>query len=95
MIPISHNIIAPGVINAKDYTKVYTPLEGYLVTLDKKNGDSVQKGDLIATIESHELDLDIQLTKEKLKETQALELKAQNDIADLKPIKARIKLLQK
>lgn len=95
MIPISHNINAPGIINAKDFTTVYTPIEGYLETLHKKSGDSVKKGDLIATMRSYELDLDIELTQGKLKETLALELKAQNDIADLKPIKARIKLLKR
>ena len=95
MIPISHNINAPGIIYAKNFTTVYTPNEGYLETLHKKSGDSVEKGDLVVTMRSHELDLDINLIQGKLKETLALELKAQNDIADLKPLKARIKLLHK
>ncbi len=95
MIPISHNINAPGIIYAKNFTTVYTPNEGYLETLHIQSGDSVQKGELIVTMQSHELDLDIQLTQGKLKETLALKLKAQNDIADLKPLKARLKLLHR
>lgn len=93
--PISYNITAPGVINAQGFTKVYTPLDGYLVNLYKENGDSVLKGEMIAQMKNDELELDILLTKGKIKETQALELKAQNDIADLKPIKSRLKLLEK
>ncbi len=94
IIPISHAINAPGILFAKEYTTIYTPYEGSLDEIYVHNGDMLKKGELIVKMHSKELELDIQLTQSKLKETLARKLKAQNSIADLKPIEFRVKLLQ-
>jgi putative peptide zinc metalloprotease protein len=93
IIPVSYSLKAQGVVYAKAFLPLYTPNEGYIKTLHVQSGEVVKKGALIASLSNHEINLDIQMTQAKLQETLALELKAQNSIADLQPIKERIKLL--
>ena len=93
-IPISNSIRASGVLYANGFSSVYAPSEGYLVEVALQNGATVKKGELIATLLNEEMDLEIKSLETKLEKTLALELKAQQDISDLKPLKKRVLLLK-
>lgn len=94
-VPISHSIYAPGVLYPNDFTSLYAPDDAYLEEVKVKDGIYVNKGDLIASMRSQELEIKINITKAKLAETLALKLNAQKNIADLQPLDSRVKILQR
>ncbi|CAA6808894.1 MAG: Peptidase, M50 family [uncultured Sulfurovum sp.] len=94
MLPMSNSIRASGVLYATEFKSLYSVNEGFLKEVYIENGEEVKKGDLIAVMVNEELILDIAVTKAKLEQTHSLELQAQRDIADLKPLKERILLLK-
>jgi putative peptide zinc metalloprotease protein len=93
-LPVSNSIRASGVLYANGFSKVYTPNEGYLVEVYIKNGHYVKQGDLIAKLISPEMKIEQKSLIVELEKTEALSLKAQQDISDLKPLKKRIQLIK-
>jgi putative peptide zinc metalloprotease protein len=93
-VPIQYSINAKGVLYPKDFTTIYATDNGYLSKIYLKSGEFIKKGELIASLDSYELDLDILMTEAKIKETKALQLKAYKNIADLSPLKRRLKTLE-
>lgn len=92
--PFSYAIRAPGVIESKEFCKVYATTEGKLEKVYFKNGDFVRKGDVLAVLSNYELDLEMKTAKAGLIQTKALKQKAVYDsTADLKPLYEREKAL--
>lgn len=93
-IPVSNSIRASGVLYAKGFSSVYAPSEAYLTKVHFSNGEYVEKGALLLTFENENMDLEIKSLETNLDKTLALQLKAQQDISDLKPLKKRVLLLK-
>jgi len=55
--PFPNHFSAPGVVMAKQHTRLYAETEGYLAELALRSGDPVRKGQVIARIENPELRL--------------------------------------
>ena len=94
LIPFPNSIRAKGVIYAKGFSAIYAPSEGNLVKIYISDGEELKKGDLIAKLINREIEIEIKILRIKLEKTLTLELKAQEDISDLKPLKKRVKLLK-
>ena len=92
-VPVSNSIRASGVLYANGFSSVYTPNEGYLVEAYVKDGQYLKSGDLIAKLVSPEMKIEKKSLIVELEKTEALALKAQQEISDLKPLKKRIELI--
>jgi len=94
ILPVRNSIRAPGIVDILNYTKIITASDGYLSTVHKKNGDLVNKGDLLFELENPELNLDLQIVKAQIQESEALKSRAMDrSIADLEPIQERLLFL--
>jgi len=50
--PLDECVFAPGVVRPGDYTLVFSPSEGLLDSLDVRDGDRVEEGQILARLES-------------------------------------------
>ncbi|GLS91106.1 hypothetical protein GCM10007916_21750 [Psychromonas marina] len=57
LMPGAYNISAETVIEGAELRAIVVPFDGYLQTADLRAGDSVQKGDLLAELDTSELRL--------------------------------------
>jgi putative peptide zinc metalloprotease protein len=94
-VPVPNSIRASGVLYADQFSSVYTSSDGILKEVFLKNGQRVEKGQTIAILSNKSLDIELEILETNLEKTLALELQAQKDIADLKPLKKRVELLRK
>ena len=92
--PFSNSIRAVGVLYAQGFSSVYAPSEGDLSKVYITDGARVEKGDLIAKLVNKEMDIELETLKVNLKKSLTLELKAQEDISSLEPLKKRVELLK-
>lgn len=92
--PLPSFIKAPGVIELAGYAPVYATTEGRLERVNKKNGEPVARGDVIAELSNRELELEIESVRARLSQTAAMKQKAHHEgAADLKPLAERGALL--
>ncbi len=93
-VPMSNSIRAPGVIHARDYTRIHNQTPGILKEIIAPSGSVVQTDQILARLENPDLDVEILLVGAQIQESKALEIKArENRVADLKPISERIAFL--
>lgn len=95
IIPLPRTIRAPGVVELAGYQQVYAKTEGRLDRIIPKNGDYVEKGQIIAELSNFDLERDIDVTLSRLTQTNTMKQKAHHEAAaDLKPIAERAVLLE-
>lgn len=63
IMPRSHKISVPAVLHSAAYTHLYTPVAGKLIEVNMTAGQQVEKGDVLAVIESSQLQQQITLTE--------------------------------
>ncbi len=73
LIPLPHRISAPIVLEPADAAYVYVDVPGTLLELNKKAGDSVEAGEMLARLENHDTELEIAQLQGDL-QTQSLHL---------------------
>lgn len=94
-IPFSNSIYAPGIIHSNDFVHIFTDTGGYLEKLYVSNGQEVEKGQLLLTLRSKELEFDIDTVKAQIAESLAQRKKVtKTSIADLQPLEERISFLK-
>ena len=59
-LPLDTKIKVPGVLHAKDYASLYAPVPAEIAKFHVQNGDQVQKGDILVSLESRDLEIEIQ-----------------------------------
>ncbi|NVJ91792.1 MAG: biotin/lipoyl-binding protein [Methylocystaceae bacterium] len=65
VIPWSTTVVAPALFEAQDHVTIYTKQEGRLVSINKKEGDLVQVGDVLFRFENPDLTLKLKSLKAK------------------------------
>ncbi len=90
LIPMPNRFRAPGILQADEYSKVFTQTPGNLVEIIVPSGKVVRKGEPLLRFESKELELELAATEAELaraiaQEEQALEKNA----AGLGPMRSR------
>ncbi|HIP03037.1 MAG TPA: hypothetical protein EYG75_05940 [Campylobacterales bacterium] len=93
-LPFPNSIRATGVLYAEGFFSVYAPSEGVLIKSYVSDGEEVKKDDLIAQLVNKEMEIEIEILRINLQKTLALELKAQEEVSDLRPLKKRVSLLK-
>jgi len=93
-LPFPNSIRASGVLYANGFSSVYAPSEGDLEEVYIHNGQKIKSGDLIAKLVNEEMEIELETLRVKLKKSLSLELKAQEDISSLQPLKKRVALLK-
>lgn len=57
LVPISWNIIAPGVLDPQERQSVRAPSGGFVRTIEVDNGDRVEEGDMLCMLQNPELEM--------------------------------------
>lgn len=94
LIPFPFSLKANGIVMTDNYQNKYLKADGYLKKIYVKNGQYVEKGQLLLSFENKELDFEIQNINSSIKETQAYMVKARTSAkADMNAINNHLNLL--
>ncbi len=75
LIPIEHRFTASASIEAKDVQVLIAPQNGFVATSHARAGETVKKGQLLATLDTQDLSLTVNKWRtEKIKNEQAVDL---------------------
>ena len=95
ILPLPASIRAPGVVQAREFYTVFSPVDGLLLESSVSSGDWVKQGQLLARISSQDLEVDLLKTRRQLVEIDALLVQALDvNGANLKPLRQRRSHLQ-
>jgi len=72
VMPRAHNISVPAVLHSAAYTSLYTPVAGQLRQVNMSTGQQVEKGDILAVIESPQLQQQMALAELEYQSLQKL-----------------------
>ena len=85
-VPFPYAIQAQGILQAEASTVVYAPVDGALLQVVARNGQQVAAGEVVARLRNPDLEQDLQVAREMLREVDALARQAM--------VKAPVQLLQ-
>lgn len=71
-IPIQHSIEIPAVLHAKNYVRFYAPIPSKIEEVMVEQGQKVEKGDLLFRLSSYNLDHNINITRQRLKDLEGI-----------------------
>ncbi len=71
-VPFPYAIQAQGILQAEESTVVYAPMDGALVKVIARNGQQVAAGEVVAQLRNPDLDQDLEVAREMLREVDAL-----------------------
>ncbi len=99
-IPWKTTVVLPAIIHAGSHESIYPPSPAKIMSLNVQNGEEVQAGQVLATLESPELDHQIKSAKHELNSLETLRRRGQNmvqtlqnnQLSDVAIEKARLKL---
>lgn len=95
VIPFPDRFRAPGVVEAVQYAKVMSEVEGYVRTVNTPSGQEVTAGTPLVTLANHELELEIESTAAQLEETEAMLRRSLfKETANLKPFQKRLEAIE-
>lgn len=83
-LPIQGHVNAPGVVHAAEYRDVYASYPSQLVQLNVAENKFVETGQVLARLESAELEKDYELTQISLEELEKQMRRQQTDVALLR-----------
>jgi putative peptide zinc metalloprotease protein len=75
-VPLPYAIQAQGILQAGDSATVYASTEGALVQAVARNGQQVQAGQVVAQLRNPDLDQDIEVSRQALREVDAMQRQA-------------------
>lgn len=88
--PMPSRFRAPGVLQAEEYSKVFTSTPGVVKELLARSGEAVTQGQSLLRLESRELELELAAATAELARAVAEEERAlTRNVAELAPIRAR------
>lgn len=71
-IPFPYSIHAPGILEAAGTATVYAGVDGALVEATARNGQFVQAGDVVARLRNPDLEQDLEVSRQGLREVDAM-----------------------
>lgn len=71
-VPLPYAVRAQGILQADEAVTVYAPIEGALVRAVVKNGAQVRAGEVVAELRNPDLEQDIEVSRQALREVDAL-----------------------
>ncbi len=71
-LPLPYAIQARGVLQAEGATAVYAPIDGALVRAVARNGQQVQAGDVVAQLRNPDLEQDMEVSRQVVREADAM-----------------------
>jgi putative peptide zinc metalloprotease protein len=80
VLPTQHTLNAPAVLHFSEYRSYYAPKPSQIEEVSVKNGQNVEKGDLLMVLSSQELEKDIRLAETRLKNIRQLKRREQTNI---------------
>jgi putative peptide zinc metalloprotease protein len=90
-IPLADNIQAPGIIEAKNFQKIYSDHPGYVKQILKPPGAFVKAGDQLIQLYNKGIEFDLANARIQRKETLIMIKQARNvKVVDLKPLLKRL-----
>jgi putative peptide zinc metalloprotease protein len=94
--PIPNAFRAPGVVMARDHATVFSPVDGIVQAVHVAQGDWVEAGQALVTLEAFDLELEIERTLAQQAETEALlTLAVEDRAADLAALQERWESLRR
>lgn len=94
VIPFPFSLKANGIVMTDNYQNIFLKTDGYLNKIHVKDGEFVNRGDVLLSFENKELDFEIQSVYASIKETNAYMVKARTSAkADMNAINNQINLL--
>lgn len=96
-VPWSRDIIAPGVIDYEPAGTVKAEINGFLNQINVKQGEQVKAGQILATLENKELEIDLKIIKNQVASAEAATRIYLNrdQLAEYKIEKEKVESLQK
>jgi len=90
VIPLNHRVSADAYIEASDRQVLVAPQSGFILTSNARAGDEVREGDLLATLDGRDIQLEVdKWQSEKLKNQQAYaQALASHDRTELSRLRA-------
>src|SRR3989344_6729791 len=79
---IAQTISSAGILTGKDVVDLKFRIGGKIYSLNVKAGDQVNKGDVIATLDTQQLSIDLQQARNTLRDKQAAVEEIEDDVKD-------------
>lgn len=90
VLPFPNHFRAPGILQAKSYSVLATPVDGTVAELLTTEGATVEPGQPLFRLVNPELDLRVAAARAQLEETEAMQRRALREAtADLQPLASR------
>jgi putative peptide zinc metalloprotease protein len=94
LIPFPYFIKIPGVVEIPETSNTYSEAEGLVVRVYVKNGQYINKGDVLADLENYEIILDIEKVNAQIHEAKALLIKIRDQsVTDVAIVDEQLKFL--
>ena len=71
-VPMRQSIEIPAVLHTKNYARIHAPISAKIEAVNAAQGQKVEKGDVIFRLSSRELDHNIQITRQRLKDLEEI-----------------------
>lgn len=71
-VPFPYAIQAQGILQAEQSITVYAPIDGALVDVAARNGQQVRRGEVVARLRNPELEQDLEVARQVLREADAM-----------------------
>ena len=92
--PMPYAMRAPGVLEARNSSMIYSEVPGMMVELPARHGQALRRGDLIARLRNPDLELQLELSRLQRREIQAQQRLALLRMpADVAPLQQRLDVL--
>ncbi|MGV3569472.1 MAG: site-2 protease family protein [Ramlibacter sp.] len=71
-VPVPYSVQAQGILQASDAAVVYAPTDGALLRAVARNGQHVRAGDVVAQLRNPDLEQDLEVSRQALREADAM-----------------------
>jgi putative peptide zinc metalloprotease protein len=78
-VPLRPGIEIPAVLHAENYVRFYAPLPARIEAVHITTGQNVQQGETLSRLSSRNLDHNIRLTRQRLRDLEAIQASSQAD----------------
>lgn len=79
LLPVNGKVEIPAVMHAEQYTRLYPPIAARIEDIHVKQGDAVEAGTPLFTLKSPDLDYNITLISQRLRNLEEIRLSSQAD----------------
>ncbi len=76
-IPVRQNVEVPAIMHAENYTRFYAPIPAMVESVNIQEGQHVMKGDVLFRLSSRDLNHNINITRQRIKDLEDIKASSQ------------------